>query len=95
MYLVVKICTDGNHRSCGCLTTGQQHSITLQSTLKLTTEPPDKNTLDRNESFITGASLSEQELSLAEFSQLNSGSPLHLSKTTIKRQGKIYAPNPK
>lgn len=89
MYLVVKICTDSNHRTCGCLANYQQYSTASHSTFQSGTEPLDRLKLDRSNKTLAGSSLIDQDLSQSEFSKLESGSPLHLSKSITTRQGKI------
>lgn len=89
MYLVVKICTNNNHHSCGCLVNPDQ-----DSTAAYPTPPPESQQFDdipliQVDNQVNSLNLSEQDLSLSDLIQLNSGSPLRLSRTLIQRQGKI------
>lgn len=65
MYMVAKLCSNHNHRSCGCRT--------------------DNHLLEHSKE----AEISQSPLSESDLRKLEIGSPLRLTKSIIKRQGKV------
>lgn len=90
MYLVVKTCINSNYLSCGCW---EKDRISFKNTFKhLIIKRKSSNDLEVNDfDNVNNNSifLKQEDLSANDLSKLDAGSPVHLSKSSLQRQGKI------
>lgn len=80
MYLIVKICTDHSHYSCGCI--ASQGLVDPPSSLE-TPKYSSPIKLEASNLIVEQVTLSHNEID-----RLDTGSPLRLSRPMIKRRGK-------
>lgn len=86
MYLIVKTCSDRVHHSCGC----QSDQDYLEApTVLSTAERSPSAYAQANNKGDTQSSMSQVSLNQYELRRLETGSPLRLTRSMIRRQGKI------
>lgn len=87
MYLVAKHCTETNQISCGCRYS--HRSIHIDSAIHKLSSHFQESTDQLGASIIENeAAIDRQDLSEQDLSKLEAGSPLRLTKHTIRHRGK-------
>lgn len=92
MYLVLKSCIEANHLSCGCRDDYKFPSKTDLVNQRLKNHPTtfyDDEQSKSEDVFSNQINISEGKISAYELKKLDTGSPVRLSKSITKVQGKI------
>lgn len=90
MYLVVKTCIETNYLSCGCLEKDRIYSSNTLKHLLIKSKSSNEDQLIEFNNVNNNSIMNKQEeMSANDFSKLDAGSPIRLSKTAQHRQGKI------
>lgn len=89
MYLVVKICSEHSHRSCGCHG-NQRYSEAVLNESSIPNAIQEFSFMKEDgDSFTPSFSIDHATISQNDVRRLEAGSPVRLIKSMIRRQGKI------
>lgn len=88
MYLIVKTCSDGMHRSCGCQSDQDYLGVTSTSSRSRQNHMAESNA-NIVSSLDTNNPIDHMALNRQELRRLETGSALRLTRSMIRRQGRI------
>lgn len=88
MYLTIKICSEHSHRSCGCQT-AQSYQETSNTVLETAYRGELESIESMDEPQINSLLIDKLTLSSIDLKRLDAGSPVRLTKSMIRRKGKI------
>jgi hypothetical protein len=88
MYLIVKACSDHMHHSCGCQSNQEYPGPSSMLSKSRQNQMADSDANLRS-SLDLGSPIDQVDLNRHELHRLETGSPLRLTRSMIRRQGRI------